>query len=112
VKFILEYAKTHTELHRFYKYSFAPDERYIHTIVANSPFCNQAGGIEEYSESGTYRMANFHHIDPSLNKVFTKEDFEELTRSSKLFVKKITTAQSLELIDLIDEELRREGEST
>jgi hypothetical protein len=111
VQFILDFAETHQDLRRFYKYSFAPDERFIHTIVANSPFCDRAGGIEAFEEFGTYRMANFHHIDRSLNKVFTNADYEELAHSSKLFVKKITTAESLELIDLIDKNLRNESDS-
>jgi hypothetical protein len=110
VRWILGTDAKDSRLRDFYKHSFAPDERYIHTIVANSPFGESAGGIEPYREYGTFRMANLHHIDPSLNKTFTERDFDELASSEKFFVKKITTEQSMELVDLIDARLRREGE--
>jgi hypothetical protein len=108
VRWILERDLTDSRLRGFYKYSFAPDERYIHTIVANSPYCDGAGGVEPYRDFGTFRMANLHHIDPSLNKTFTERDFDELANSPKFFVKKITTEKSIELIRLIDAHLRHE----
>jgi len=104
--YVLEHARTHPELEKFYRYAFAPDEQFIHTIVANSRFCENAGGIEPYREMGTYRMANLHHIHPSLSKTYTIEDFDEVAASDKLFVKKITSADSAELIERIDAELR------
>jgi len=106
VEYILDFDSRNSSLRAFYRTAFAPDERYLHTIVANSPFCDRAGGIEPYTGFGTYRMANLHHIDPSLNKTFTEADYAELAASDKVFVKKITSEQSLELIRLIDEKLR------
>jgi hypothetical protein len=106
VRWILERDAMDSRLREFYKYSFAPDERYIHTIVANSPYCERAGGVEPYGDFGTFRMANLHHIDPSLNKTFTESDFDELANSQKFFVKKITTEKSLKLITLVDAHLR------
>jgi hypothetical protein len=110
VRWILDTNAKDSTLRDFYKYSFAPDERYIHTIVANSPYRERAGGVEPYGDFGTFRMANLHHIDPSLNKTFTERDFDELASSDKFFVKKITTEQSINLIDLIDAHLRKERE--
>jgi hypothetical protein len=105
-EYVLNHHRNAPTLAAFYKYVFAPDERYIHTIVANSPYCDRAGGVEPYGGFGTYRMANLHHIDPSLNKTFTINDFDELATSDKLFVKKITSIDSAELVTRIDNELR------
>jgi hypothetical protein len=105
-RYMLQFVEQHPELIRYYRYCFAPDEHLFHTIVANSPFCARAGGIEPYVEYGTARMANLHHIHPSLNKTYTADDFEELSSSDKLFTKKITSSESLELIEMIDTRLR------
>ncbi|GAB3255199.1 hypothetical protein GCM10027456_31750 [Kineosporia babensis] len=77
-------------------------------MVANSPFASQIpGGIPEpFAGNGTYRMANFHVIDPSLNKIFELSDFDFLAESPHHFARKFTS-QSADLADRIDAELLR-----
>jgi hypothetical protein len=82
-----------------------PDEHYIHTIVGNSQFARKATGLQKFTGIGTYRMANLHHIDPSLSKWFTELDFELLRKSDKLFVRKVRTSDGTGLVNRIDEEL-------
>ncbi len=105
--YLLQQSTPTSPLFRFYQYSFAPDERYFHTLVANSPFRQNAGGIEPYRGFGTYLMANLHHIHPTLNKTYVEDDFDELSASDKYFVKKVKSSESGSLIKLIDARLRR-----
>jgi hypothetical protein len=107
-QYILRFVAENPRFCQFYRYSFAPDEHFFHTVVANSPFCDSAGGVEPFVEFGTARMANLHHIDASLNKVYKESDFDELARSSKLFTKKLTTNDSGKLLEMIDSRLRQE----
>ena len=103
---LLEMVDADPRFARFYRFSFAPDEHFFHTLVANSAYCASAGGVEPFQSSGTAKMANLHHIHPSLDKTYTIDDFDELSQSTKLFTKKLTTKDSLSLIERIDGELR------
>ncbi|MBT0769471.1 hypothetical protein KIH74_11105 [Kineosporia sp. J2-2] len=89
---------------RYTARSFAPDEKTIHSMVANSPYAKEmpGGAPQRFIGEGTYRMANFHEIDPSLNKIFTLSDLGRLSASDKFFVRKVSLENSSPLLDAID----------
>ena len=90
---------------RYFKYLHSPDEFYFQTILQSSPFVREAPPVLTYSGRGIWRTANLHVIDPSLSKIYTAADFDELMASKRCFVRKVTTAMSSELLDRIDREL-------
>jgi hypothetical protein len=104
-RFILKFANERQEYNRFFKYLNCPDEHYFQTIVQNSPFAAEAAPILPYQGRGMWRTANLHVIHPSLRKVYTEQDFEEVMRSNRCFVRKVTTKLSTALLDRIDANL-------
>jgi hypothetical protein len=93
---------------QFFQYTFAPDELYFHTIVANSSFHALAGGFQPFIGRGNRWVANLHLIrTSSLRKVFTLEDWDEVAKSDKLFLRKVNSTESNGLLAKIDLELRR-----
>lgn len=101
-KYIIDYIENNKNLDKYFKYSFAPDEMYFHTIIFNSHYKNNTlmKGIED--NYGYWNWSNFHHIDPSLAKYFNEYDIKELDNSDKLFVRKVNSKHSSKLLDYID----------
>jgi hypothetical protein len=101
-KFILRFGEEHPEYERFFQYVQASDEHYFHTIVQNSHFAGEAATITPYSGRGMWKTANLHIIHPSLRKIYTDADFDEVRQSGCCFVRKVTTSLSTPLLDQID----------
>lgn len=104
-QYILDYVKEHPEFFQYFKTAFSPDEYFFHTIIGNSPFLKNSDGFQKYEGRGTYKMANLHVIHPSLTKIYTIRDFNELKNSDKYFVRKITTRDSQDLVGKIKNKL-------
>lgn len=103
-KYILDYTKLNPEIDRYFKYSFSPDEKYFHTVVFNSIYKKKTNnGVEAFQKRGTYLWANLHIIDKSLSKYYKEDDIELIRESEKLFVRKVSSEESLELIKLIED---------
>lgn len=103
--FILEFVKEHPEYDHFFRYVHCPEEHYFHTIVQNSPFGGEAPPVLPYRGRGMWKTANLHVIHPSLRKIYTAADFEEVMQSNRCFVRKVTTGISTTLLDRIDIEV-------
>lgn len=86
----------------FWKHVFAPDEFYFHTLIGNSPFLEKSTGFAPFEGRGTWRMANFHIIHPSLTKVYSIEDYADIRSTSMMFVRKVASGASGSLLDLLD----------
>lgn len=111
------------EDYKNFEIGFASDEKFFHTLFFNSSFArkNQVGGPDQPiamkdrhagdTSRQTSLLANVHIIDPSMTKWFTLEDYPQIAASDKLFVRKVSTRHSMELLDKIDEELLGEHES-
>lgn len=104
-KFILEYINDNRTYYEINKFSFAPDEHFFHTLVGNSVYALKSDGLQAYEGRGTSKLANFHIIHPSLAKWYDLADWDEVTASDKLFVRKVNSSKSKELLDRIDREL-------
>jgi len=90
---------------RINEFTFSPDEHYIHTIVGNSIYSESSIGLEKFEGRGTFRLANYHLIDKSLNKWFNINDYHLIEESNKLFIRKIRTSDGIELINKINNNL-------
>jgi hypothetical protein len=104
-RFILKFVDEHQEYDRFFRYIHCPEEHYFHTIVQNSPFVGEAAPILPYRGRGMWKTANLHVIHPSLRKIYTAADFDDVMRSNRYFVRKVTTRLSTALLDKIDVEI-------
>ena len=89
---------------RFLKHVFAPDEIFFHTLYANSKYSNQNQnyGEKKINQKGTYQLANFHLIHPTLTKIYSIEDFNEIIKSKNLFLRKVNSDKSIELIHALN----------
>lgn len=105
VKYILDYCISHPEYVKWAKSCFAIDELFFHTIIANSEYFASTDGFVEYSGRYTHKTANLHLIHPSLRKVFTEDDFQDLQVSDKYFVRKIVSGQSDALVARLNSEI-------
>jgi hypothetical protein len=56
-----------------------------------------------YTGKGMWKKANIHVVHPSLKKIYTLSDFDELLATGKLFVRKVNTLQSTPLMDKLDQ---------
>lgn len=102
-QYILNYVSSNPGFVEMNRQTFAPDEHFYHTLVGNSPFAAHSDGLQPFQGRGTWRLANLHLIHPSLAKTYTETDYEEITASGKLFVRKVTTLQSTPLLNRLDD---------
>jgi hypothetical protein len=105
VSYILEYIDANPHYRQCNRFTFAPDEHFFHTLVGNSKFAKNATGLEAYKKGGTFLLANLHVIHHSLQKWYTIDDWNDIACSEKLFVRKLGTKPSSELLDCIDRHL-------
>lgn len=102
---ILAHAGSQPAFVRWARSSFAVDEHFFHTIVANSAFLAACDGLRPYEGNKTYQTASLHVIHESMRKVFTDNDLPELRQSDKFFVRKVMSGASDTLVNRLDAEV-------
>lgn len=103
--YIYDKMKNEKAYENYFKYSFAPDEMMIQTIVFNSPFAKHAILIDKKEEENNLEaMAPLSYfVYRGAIKIWsTEEDYRTLVNSGKLFCRKIVSNQSETVISLID----------
>jgi hypothetical protein len=103
--YVLKFVSDHKEYDRYFRYLHSSDEHYFQTILENSPFAHEAAPVLPYTGRGMWKTANLHVIHPSLKKIYTAADFDEVMSSNRCFVRKVTTRTSTPLLDQIDESI-------
>nr|WP_279615632.1 beta-1,6-N-acetylglucosaminyltransferase [Paenibacillus lactis] len=107
---LLTWIEQYPGIDRYFKHSFAPDEKYFHTLIYNSPYRNKTElGDEEPFRTKEYKWPiwpNVHHIHPSLQKWYTADDADEVLSSDKLFVRKVNSSVSSTLLNRIDSRIK------
>jgi hypothetical protein len=93
-----------SEVDRWFRTTFAPDETYFATLLAAGPFAgdNAAGGPEPFVARGMFRLANHHLICEDLRHVYTIDDLDEIVDSGRFFVRKVRLPESAALLDAIE----------
>jgi len=106
IRYIQSYTTKHKRISKYFRFSLASDEKFFHTIFLNSEFSNSNlyGGEEPYVPL-TSAFANIHIIDPSLTKWFDLNDFDKIKDANQLFVRKVSSRYSKDLLDKIDSSL-------
>jgi hypothetical protein len=89
----------------FYRFTFASDEQYVHTVIRNSALSSKCDPPLPYEGRGTYKTANLHIVDSSLTKWFSVEDKDQIIDSNKYFVRKLNSSKSADLVDWLDDEV-------
>ncbi len=93
---------TRPEIVNFFRFTFAPDESFFHSVIQSSNLSKKCFPPMENVERGVFKTANIHLIDKSLSRTFTEKDIAEILSSEKLFVRKVDTKSSAKLLDEID----------
>lgn len=115
--YILRFAEQNGAFVDFFRFTYAPDEMFFHTVIMNSEFgarTNQTveyvrwpGQVQEAREAGD----TIKYVDWSLGRewpaILDERDFEALARSPRLFARKFSTSRSLRLIEQINRDLLR-----
>lgn len=93
-KYLLKFMQENPKMKRFAKFTWAPDEYLIPTLIMNSPFKESV--VTE----------NYRYIDWSGGganpKILTKLDFEALKKSDKLLARKFDIKVDTGILDLLD----------
>lgn len=93
----------------YFKYSFAPDEMFIQTIVFNSKFKNNAI-LHEGDYPGLVGLTPLHYLQYNgAISTYDLTDIETLYESGKMFFRKAVSGKSDSLLDEIDKR-RKEDE--
>lgn len=100
--YALDFWDNNPEYRHYFHDSFAPDETFIQTLTAYSPFASKAIRKEGLFKS-QQDITPLHYIDyTDGTKIFTEADFQLLIDSDKMFCRKAVTGKSDKLMDLID----------
>lgn len=91
------------DLISYFKYTFAPDEMVIPTIIFNSKFRKNAFIYESNIYRGNKHFAITHeYVYEGFCKVYSENDYDVLYASKKMFARKFVSSISALLQDKID----------
>lgn len=89
----------------YFKYSFAPDEMVIPTIIFNSPYRVNCSLYEKDSYDGLKTLSAITYFNYGKEiQTFTLDDYNELKHCGKMFARKFVTGISDSLMDKLDRE--------
>jgi hypothetical protein len=96
LRYVHEFVNNRPDYVTFFRHVDIPDELFFHTIILNSP--HRENVVND----------NLRYIDwtkgPS-PAILTMADFDEMSRSPKLFARKFDTTVDDEVLDMIDERI-------
>ncbi|WP_296404597.1 beta-1,6-N-acetylglucosaminyltransferase [Psychrobacter sp.] len=104
-EYVVDFHEKNKWFQDMFKYTYAADEHYIHTILGNSPLRSQCTGLQNFKYFGLDYLANLHLIDNSLTKWYTIADWKEIQQSEMFFVRKIRSLDGSALVDKINHEI-------
>lgn len=103
LNYILDYDATHPEYRAFHKYTFVPDELYIHMILANST----DEKLVKSMENNNKRFLIWEKSDSPHPNILRKTDLDAIMSSDHLFARKFDEKIDAEILDLIDSKILR-----
>lgn len=104
--YVLQFYKEHQKFNRWFYYAFAPDELYIVTVVMNSQFRERTckkGPEAEKAGTANWRCLHVWEYLPGSAKIYTANDFEDLTKKEELYVRKVNSEKSTDLLNMLDQ---------
>jgi hypothetical protein len=96
----LDYINQHPQLKRFYKYTWGGDEFIFQIVIMNSHFRQQV-----HNDYLRYVDWSEGHAHP---KILTREDLPAILKSGKLFARKFDAAKAPEVLDAIDQNIKKQ----
>jgi hypothetical protein len=105
------------KLDEYFRYTFAPDEKYVHTLIGASPFAasTPAGGFESRKCPHTQAMASLHYVPPDWGRFLDDRDWPAIDASPAYFTRKMGLPDSGSLLPRVDrriEQLRNQPEGS
>lgn len=95
------------EYQRYFRTCLAPDEMLVQTIVFNSKYAQNAI-LHQGNYPGLVGLTPLHFIEYDKEiHTYTERDFEKIVSSGKMFVRKLQTGVSDELIRMIENYRRK-----
>lgn len=98
VTYVIDYTKKNPSFFRRLRFTFAPEETYLHTVIMNSPF-------RENVNNNNLREIQWMKKNNSIPAIMDEKDFETLLTSNNFFARKIDMKYSSKLVALIDKSL-------
>lgn len=106
---VLDMYRTRPEVVGFYRTTFAPDEHFVQTVVANSPHA-RPDHLMPYLGTHSFSDAALHFIRPTSafstgrdapkpDRLDPERDLEELRASGKFFARKLAPGADLDLVE-------------
>lgn len=100
---VLHEMKCNIKLMNYFRYSFAPDEMVIPTIIFNSPYKENASVYPYNRYDGLKSLSAITYFNyGKAIQVFKLEDYAELKRSGKMFARKFESGISDSLIEKLN----------
>lgn len=99
VKYVLKFVDQNKSFVNFYKYTFAPDEMFFHTIICNS-------GFKRDIKNKLFRYLDWNTNGPP--RILSMNDFDDLKKSPQLFARKFDISQEKEIIAALVEHINEE----
>lgn len=104
-QYILDFYDSHEAFNRWFYRTPCPDETYFATVVMNSPFsaATTAGGPEPRKQ-GLVNWRNLHYFEyGKAIRTWCYDDLEMIRALPELYIRKVNTQVSTELLDAIDQ---------
>lgn len=108
IKYILEVYTKEFKYNKYFEHVFPADETYFHTIIFNSKFASRTmnGGPEkEKKYLVNWRALHYFEYENQI-KTFTEKDYDHLRQQNVIFIRKVDSETSLQLLDLIDRDIK------
>lgn len=108
--YLLNFYEKHPKFNKIMKHIQFPDEEYFQTIVHNSRFKTRCSAYNEKTRRWLVNWRNLHYFEyPKEIQVFDEKDFMKLMRQKELFIRKVRSSESEQLMDLVDKATERKG---
>ena len=104
-KYVLKQMHENDVVRKYFATSYAPDELYIPTIVMNSEYGKHAIPCDSLD----FKILTPLHYLNYIGFIFTydENDYGKLMSSGKIFVRKLVSRKSEKLIEMIDQNHRK-----
>lgn len=102
-RYIMAFKNHHPRFNRVMRHIQFPDEEYFHTIVHNSEFKYRCSHYDEPPKRWLVNWRNLHYFEfPFAVTVMEDKDYEKIMQQDALFVRKVKSGVSDQLMYKID----------
>ena len=103
-EYIVNFYDTHPEFDRWFYHAFPTDEMYFATVVMNSPFREKTTTHgPEPAQKGLVNWRNLHYFEyPGSIRVYGGQDYDFVHSLPELYIRKVNTEKSTELLNRLD----------